>query len=661
MTVKHPIPSHSVKTLIWTAAALGAWLVGPLRAAVPPPEELLPQDTLFMMTVPDCAKARAAWQGWPAIRLLSDPAMKPFVDKFKEKFRTDLLEPLETEFGVHFADYLKLLQGQVTLALIQEGQPGDKDQKTHTVFLVDTRDQAEALRKNLQTLRQKWSDSGKSLRTETVRGVEFSVLTFQSGELAKALDKVFPNPEKPKGGKEGSSASDKPASAAKSGHKIDLWVGQSDALLLVGSSARGLEQVLARKSGAGVPPLADKPQFNACAHRMFRHASAYAWADMGRVMDDVLASAKAADAKRAAREEADTSGMAANFSAVKTIQALGLTGLRTLAWTVRDEEDASVFDLWIKAPEAERRGLTAMLAFESKDAGPPAFVPADAISFNRWRLDLKHAWDTLEQTLKEISPQIANVVKFMIDYAGKDKDPNFDLRASLIDNLGDDLITYEKAPRGATLEQLGNPPSITLIKARRSDQAAAAVKAFSSLLPQQAGMLKERDFLGRKLYSMNLTLPTSKGSPRQLSLHFTASGGYLAFSYDAAVIEEFLRGNPSQNLRSIPGFTDLTQRLGGTEGGLFGFQNETEAMRATFETLRQESSSLSKLFDSASWAKRFGLGGKEGRLDDWFDFSLLPPFEKVAKYFYRSGWAGHFDSEGFSLKAITLFSPQYHR
>jgi len=42
--------------------------------------------------------------------------------------------------------------------------------------------------------------------------------------------------------------------------------------------------------------------------------------------------------------------------------------------------------------------------------------------------------------------EAAGVLKLLIDNAGKDKDPDFDLRKNLFANLGDDLITYQKIP-----------------------------------------------------------------------------------------------------------------------------------------------------------------------------------------------------------------------
>ena len=49
-------------------------------APVPPPEKLLPADSLFVLTVPDYAKSSAAWNKWPGVQFWGDPSMKPFRD-----------------------------------------------------------------------------------------------------------------------------------------------------------------------------------------------------------------------------------------------------------------------------------------------------------------------------------------------------------------------------------------------------------------------------------------------------------------------------------------------------------------------------------------------------------------------------------------------------
>src|SRR5205807_9286573 len=102
------------------------------------------------------------------------------------------------------------------------------------------------------------------------------------------------------------------------------------------------------------------------------------------------------------------------------------------------------------------------------------------VKFRRWRLDGQKAWAMLEKMLTEISPQSINGVNFILDTANtaaKDKDPSFDIRKNLIGNLGDDMISYEKAARGNSPEQLQSPPSLFLLGSPHAEQLTAALKS----------------------------------------------------------------------------------------------------------------------------------------------------------------------------------------
>ena len=73
-------------------------------AAIPPAEKLLPEDTLILVSAPDFMVLREFYKTSPQTRLWSDPAMKPFVDKFISKLREELVQPLEHELGIHLDD-----------------------------------------------------------------------------------------------------------------------------------------------------------------------------------------------------------------------------------------------------------------------------------------------------------------------------------------------------------------------------------------------------------------------------------------------------------------------------------------------------------------------------------------------------------------------------
>ena len=204
------------------------------------------------------------------------------------------------------------------------------------------------------------------------------------------------------------------------------------------------------QSGGPVPTLAEQPTFAANAATL-RDSLSFGWLNVKTIVDVVSKEAAQAKGGKAPNKNAPP-------TADKMLAALGLTGLQSLAFNARDNGDGALVNFSLNVPEAQRKGLFKILAADAKDSSPPAFIPADAVKFNRWRLDLQKGWGTLETMLVEMSPQMGGVIKLLLDNAGKDKDPNFDLRKSLIGNLGDDIISYEKSPRANTVADVLSVP-----------------------------------------------------------------------------------------------------------------------------------------------------------------------------------------------------------
>lgn len=608
-----------------------------------PPDKLLPSDTLAVLTVPDYAKAQSAWAQWPSSQLWTDAALKPFKDKLVSKLKSDLLEPLEKELGIKLSDYSGLAQGQVTLALTPGGADLSAAENPGLLFLMDAREKSDALKGNLDTLKKKWVDSGKQIRTEQIRDTEFTALLFNTDDLGKALDKAFPDPNE---GNENLA----PRKKKSPGKKVELLIGQTGSLLVMGTISKDIEKVLVSQGGGAVPTLSEQPGFASSYSAQFREAQAYGWLNLKPILEAVAKSENKSDPPKRPQQM--------GMSAGKVLSALGFSSLQTLACSLRDTSDGCLMNLAINVPETSRNGLIKALAFAPKEAAPPPFVPADVAKFMRWRLDLQKTFDTIENVLKEAVPPLAGAVSFMLDSAGKDKDPDFDLRKSLFGNLGDDIITYQKAPRGQTLAELNSPPALTLISSPRSEQLAGALKTLTTLLPQQPSKMKERDFLGRKIYAVSL--PSSPGpggrKPVERTLSFTGSGGYLAISTDSAMLEEFLRSTdgPGKSLRDTPGLADAAQKVGGFGTGLFAYENQAETMRAAVETLKKESGTLASLFGASPLAGRLGMGEDSNKLKDWVDFSLLPSFDRISKYFYFNVWSGRVSPEGINFQ---LFAP----
>jgi len=593
-------------------------------AAVPPVEKLLPDDTLVMVTTPDFTKARQQYRSSAQTQLWDDPAMKPFKEKFMAKLDETLIQPLEKDLGVKFEDYTNLAQGQITFALTQNGWPAADGSKPGILFLLDTKDQSGQLKKNLADLRKKLVDAGKTVRTEKVRNVDFAVVPISEKDMPKSLKK-FSGPDRETDSEETNT----------NAPKYEIWVGQSDSLLIVGTAAKPIEKVLVHATGGEMPSLGDLASYEANRLSLFRDAPFYGWAN-SKALLDVLSHRKSPD-------DSDTPDPFAMFDPTKIFAALGFSNVKSIALSVQPASDGSTVQILASMPSG-RPGIFAMLP-EAKDATPPPFVPADAVKFARQRIDGKKAWDTLQKVLSDISPQAKTGIQFMIDTANtaaKEKDPDFDMNKNFFGNLGDDIVTYEKAPKGTTLAELRDPPSLFLLGSPNPDQIVSAFKYLLLLVNPQGATPKEREFLGHKIYTASMpgagggfgSNPSgAESSGRTLS--YAASSGYVAISTDASMIEEYFRASDSQQkaLRETAGLTDAIAKAGGASTGWLGYENQAETTRAVFEALRTGASSDSSGGNTAAMMLGLGSLPSANTFKDWMDFSLLPPFDKVSKYF----------------------------
>ncbi len=619
----------------------GLLLPSGARADVPPPEQLLPSDTLAVLTIPDAARFRAAMSDTPALQFWNAPEMKPFRDKFMARFNQDVLASMEKAMSVKLSNYTAVARGQVTMAFVP-GAGADSEPKG--LLLIDTRDKAGEASKLVAGLKQQWADAGNPLRKQMVRDVEFTTITVEDRAFSKALEKLFPRPP-------GS------ATPGRANGTTDICIGQSGSLLMIGESPSAFEKVLVRLSGGGVTPLAEQAAFTAAYGAGLREATAYGWFNARAVFGHML--------KEMESGQGEQGGPPGGPAPAMIMNALGLTGIQSMTLYARHESDGMTAGLHVGTPESSRKGLLKIFAPEAKDAGPPSAIPGDAARFFRWRLDGQKAMAGIEALVTELFPPAQGILGMILDNAGKDQDPNFDLRKSLIGNLGDDMITYAKPPRSARPQDLDSPPGVMLVGSPRAEQLVAAARTgLGSLLPPAGdGSPKEREFLGRKIYSIPMpALPgTITAEPR--SLNYTASGSYVVMSPDAPMLEEYLRGPEAQKgrpLRETPGLNEAAQKVGGMGTGMFGYENQMETVRLTYEALRKDPEAFDRMMQGPLGMSPISTEMRRNR-QDWLDFSLLPEWGAVSKYFHYSVYAGSTTPEGLHFKAFSPTPPSLRK
>ncbi len=623
--------------VLLAAAALSSRLA----AAIPPAENLLPADTFYVLTAPDAAVLRAATADSPQLLLWNDPALRPFHDKFVAKWDEQFLAPLEQDLGLSLASFLDLPQGQFTLAITRNGWDGIDDKQTvGLLLLLDAREKSSELATNLAVLQKKWTDAGKALRTEELHGLKFTVVPLSSNDMPATVAALLPanQPVQELG------QTPKPTKPA------ELVIGQYESLLIVGSSVRAVEPVVAHLTGANVPSLADNPVFAADKTSQFRDAPIYySWLNARGLFDLITRIPTAAPNPSAP-------SLMPAMSPALVLNASGLAGLKSVSLSYHQSHEGSLVSLHFSVPESSRSGIFKMLATAPKDSSPPAFVPADAVKYWRWRLDSQNIWAELQKAVGVISPGVLGSLNGFIDMANslaQQKDASFDLRKDLLGNLGDDWISYEKGPSGKSLAELTQSHGLLLFAAANPVQTLLAFKTTAALYAPQEGAPAPRIFLGHTIYTLALRAQaTPAGATAANALYCSVNSGYVAISSDVSVLEEFLRsaGKPPQPLAETPGLAAAAEHIGGMGNGLFGYQDHRVVMRAALTSLKQAATSGA--------AAQVGLGMLPKAFTDWLDFSLLPDYDQVSKYFYFSVFTGKTNPEGISFQGFYPRPPQ---
>ncbi|HEY3857213.1 MAG TPA: hypothetical protein VGO67_22740 [Verrucomicrobiae bacterium] len=620
-----------IKKILLALAIVGFCVAG--RAAVLPAEKILPKDTALVITAPDWPKAWAFFANSSYGHLWQDPAMRPYKEKFLEKFRKEAIEPLQQSLGIRFSDYTNLAQGEAIFALVPVAEKENPDQRFAKILIIDSKDQASQLKTNLASINKKWIDAGKAIKTQKIREVEFTTLIASPSDIS--FDKLFP---KPKSEQADDSSSKQPEK------NTEITFGQIDSVLFVSDSAAAIEKVLALQQGGLLAPLGDDPSFQADFEPRLHGSPFYCWINVKSLVD----------AYSAMPTSSDDDSSSSFFKLSTLINAVGLGSVTSACLSYQDSPEGAGAQFFIGAPESKRSGLLKILTPETKDANPPPFVPADVSKFWRWRVNIPRSWALLEAMLNKLNPQANRVLDYVFQNAGKDKDEHYNLKSELLSNLGDDVICYEKPSHGGSFATLRSPPSIYLIGSPNSSKLASALSVAFSALGQGSGGVKDREFLGRTIHTVTMGAPDGQASS---SFNFSGSGGYVAVSSDVGILEEYLRssGGDAKSLMDAQSLGDAGQHVGGLSTGWFGYDNQAQSMRASFDLLRKQRPTVTDILGTPAIAGNLNVPEQiVTKLLDWSDFSLLPPFDGVSKYFYYSVYAGRFSQEGFTLK---IFAP----
>ncbi|MEE2714949.1 MAG: hypothetical protein VYD34_02960 [Verrucomicrobiota bacterium] len=586
-------------------AILTALLKAPLWAAMAP-ETILPVNTFAVATVPDLNRARQFFKADPLVQMWKDPAMVAFTRKIEKAFSENVMQRIRKEAPIQPGEIWKLAQGQVTVALTRKpGQPSPG-----VILLVDSESKAAELDRGMLQLREALVDNQ----------VEHERLRIEGTDFVHIL-----NSRRPGSG---------------------VYLGQSKSLFIAASTEQlATTLVKNHKNPKANALLKDNAAFAVQHKAQFNGAWMYGWLNFSTVLEVV-------NAEIEKRRDPDAEPNPLMPEPQRVIEALGFTGLKSVGMSGRTDENGTLLEITVAVPEAARRGIFSMMAPPNKDAGPPPFVPADVVSFGRWRHSAAHLWKTFIDTANEITPAAAGAMAFFQAQV-QTENPDFKLKAQLIDTMGDDFIMIEMAPRGEKIQDLLNPPRLYMVNSKNPKVTLQAIMDLISMVVETPP--EEDEIEGRTLYSYHFG---NFVDDQETSVHAVAVGEYVLFSQNLKTMKQYLDGpkEGAKPLAKLAGLKKAAKKVGGLDGGAFGFENSKLMVRGLFTVLKKNPNLISDTFGGLPQGidPDTGLPIRGDWFGKWLDFKMLPEFKQISKYLHYTVVGIKADKQGIRMG---LFMP----
>jgi hypothetical protein len=593
-------------------------------AELPRPEELLPDQTLAVLSVPDVSLARSAGRASNLGRLWQDPAMGPFREKFEASLRRKWAAVLRQESGLDPLELYEATRGQATLAWFPSPpvEPGVDDAGLQWLLILDARESSNAVAKAIGTARAHLATNSASVSKSWRSGdLQFTSVTL---DLQPAVS-----------GKPSGTAAE---ALEDEDLRWELCFGQVGSAFVAGPSWSAISNALPGLTATNrAPGLASKPSFARAWNTTLKDRVAWAFLDVATLY------------QRLSPRLEGVFGMLSLLGAdpTKVVPATGLASIRAVAAGIRSTSEGERTDLFVEAPAAERAGLTRLMEIQPLEAGLLEGVPEGVASFHRWRIDGPAGWKALEGSLQGVSTNLANLTRITVESAGQVFDPNFNLQRDLVGALGNDFITFTLPPTGTNLIQLSNPGRVQMVGSPDPTRLVAGWKALEALVHMKAGALEFSQRTGAG--GRRVVVATVGGkSGVETAFQITTSSNHVVIASDAAAMDAYLAA-ASRGVPSVPGLTEALVGSGGGQRGVMGFSQPRLAMRAAWESLRS-SESLAGVMPPGTTSLE-----TVQQVESWADFKSLPPFETIARYWTIQTLTGGTDAEGFRFR---WFSPR---
>lgn len=590
-------------------------------AKLPAAEKMMPEDTFVMFSVENVQQFNESFEKTDVYKLFTDPAMKPFVDKFKNAFED--IKKKTNKFDFMFEGKDVKPQGRSVFGVLFNEKTFEGGNPT-VVGAMEFGDNLENAKKAVDKAIEMSIDAGATRKKQNMMGVE--VTTLINDEVTM---------RDPNSG----NAMARKVKEINIAFVDDAFVFSMDADMDVFAYVLGQ----AKGKGAG-NSLGESADFVSAMQATQLSNSI----DMFVNIKPILEIAK----------KKNTSA-----NPEKEMEALGLSNISCLAMQLNsDDKTNNLQTKSLLKINGEKKGIMKMFEPGNKSLNVPGFVDSSAgsISFINW--DINKAFGVLSQTLMTIQPQAAMMLG-MAQIPSPDGTKMLTLQNDLLAHLGSQIVvavTYDDDQQ----DDMQYQSSVVAIETSNAAKLEETISAVHGMFVAAANPELKRDFMGRSIYlidaskmgqmmggpgMMNMNAPQPAAMPIMPKVGITVTDKYLVIGAEADV-EKVLRkldDKDGKKLDEMKWYSVAKSKVPSSVG-FAEFVNNRENLRVLWKMIK------------AKGVAAFNpmLAGQTGEFDKFVDFSLLPDYEVIEKYIGISTSYMKSTEDGFYYEAKSLDVPK---
>ena len=584
--------------------ALAGWLglTGLGAHAAAPPEQVLPDSTLFFLKVADVGKFREAFRASTYGQLLADPALADLRADFVEKIKPTS-DAMKERVGVSLKELAELPQGAVTVAAIAGSEDGKPT--VSVAIIADAGSNAPKLAEVLTRSNKQAADNGAKVAVETFKGNPFHVIT--PPEQAGGDDKNPPPPPV-------------------------VWT-YSGGTFFLGSNVAAIKDLVTNSEGRGSSAFGASEAFIKTQNKIGGESAQVIWfADVVKVVKF---------ATQAGSRGNDAQAQQIAFQ----IQALGLDGLKSVGGTLSLNAGgySSLTKTFFNAPAAGIKGLLKLFSFPPVAVRPEPWVPSTVASYQTFSWDLDNAYKAIEDLVNQFQPGMLNVLEQQL--VGPEGGQPLSFQKDLFGPIGDRITMISDFKKPIKEDSQRVVVSVAL------EDAKAFEGTLNRLIELAHASPKKRDFQGATIYDFELPdMPAQNGVQPQLKgpISLTIAKDSLFLTTDATLLEQVLRPGVVP-LSESPEYQTVVKELPEKVSGMT-FVKPDEQARLTYDMFK--SGRFEQAVKQGMAASRPGQPVPD--IPQLVDPAKLPDFEVFAKYLTLGGSYSVMDDDGFVQTGFSL-------